>query len=125
MHRLSHCSVIPLFHDQIRSGGPVTITTTDMTRFLLSLDDAVDVIFEAVKTANRGETYIPRVPAAKVTDIADILIGELLNLVAVLAMLILRNLMILFHFFEGFVPFPAHIADGNTRMLGIFVRDLG
>ena len=72
----SRGSVIPLFHDQIRSGGPVTITTTDMTRFLLSLDDAVDIIFEAVKTANRGETYIPRVPSAKVTDIADILIGD-------------------------------------------------
>jgi UDP-glucose 4-epimerase len=72
----SRGSVIPLFHDQIRSGGPVTITTADMTRFLLSLDDAVDVIFEAVKTANRGETYIPRVPAAKVTDIAEILIGD-------------------------------------------------
>ncbi len=72
----SRGSVIPLFHDQIRSGGPVTITTTDMTRFLLSLDDAVDVIFEAVKTANRGETYIPRVPAAKVTDIASVLIGD-------------------------------------------------
>src|SRR5690349_15719228 len=69
----SRGSVIPLFHDQIRSGGPVTITTADMTRFLLSLDDAVDVIFAAVKTANRGETYIPRVPAAKVTDIAEIL----------------------------------------------------
>jgi FlaA1/EpsC-like NDP-sugar epimerase len=72
----SRGSVIPLFHEQIRSGGPVTITTTDMTRFLLSLDDAVDVIFAAVKTANRGETYIPRVPAAKVTDIAEILIGD-------------------------------------------------
>jgi UDP-glucose 4-epimerase len=72
----SRGSVIPLFHDQIRSGGPVTITTADMTRFLLSLDDAVDVIFEAVKTGNRGETYIPRVPAAKVTDIAEILIGD-------------------------------------------------
>jgi UDP-glucose 4-epimerase len=72
----SRGSVIPLFHDQIRSGGPVTITTADMTRFLLSLDDAVDVIFEAVKTGKRGETYIPRVPAAKVTDIAEILIGN-------------------------------------------------
>jgi len=72
----SRGSVIPLFHDQIRNGGPVTITTSDMTRFLLSLDDAVDVIFAAVKTANRGETYIPRVPAARVTDIAEILIGD-------------------------------------------------
>ncbi len=72
----SRGSVIPLFHDQIRSGGPVTITTTDMTRFLLSLDQAVDTIFAAVKGAGRGETYIPRVPSARVIDIAEALIGE-------------------------------------------------
>lgn len=71
----SRGSVIPLFHDQILNGGPVTITTTDMTRFLLSLDQAVDTIFEAVTYAYRGETYIPRVPSAKVTDIAAALIG--------------------------------------------------
>lgn len=71
----SRGSVIPLFHEQIRTGGPVTITTTDMTRFLLSLDDAVDVIFAAVKGAERGETYVPRAPSAKVTDVAATLIG--------------------------------------------------
>ncbi len=63
----SRGSVIPLFHDQIRSGGPVTITTTDMTRFLLSLDEAVDTIFAAVRDGYRGETYIPRVPSAQAT----------------------------------------------------------
>jgi UDP-glucose 4-epimerase len=73
----SRGSVIPLFHEQIRSGGPVTITTTDMTRFLLSLDEAVDTIFTALKEANRGETYIPHVPSARVVDIADVLIGDL------------------------------------------------
>lgn len=72
----SRGSVIPLFHEQIRSGGPVTITTTDMTRFLLSLDQAVDTIFAALKGANRGETYIPRVPSAKMVDIAQALIGD-------------------------------------------------
>lgn len=72
----SRGSVIPLFISQIRSGGPVTITTDEMTRFLLSLNDAVDVIFAAVKNAGRGETYIPRVPAARVTDIAKALIGN-------------------------------------------------
>src|SRR5579863_7202454 len=72
----SRGSVIPLFHDQIRSGGPVTITTTDMTRFLLSLDDAVDVILAAVQTGSPGETYIPRVPSAQVTHIAKALIGN-------------------------------------------------
>ena len=72
----SRGSVIPLFHDQIRNGGPVTITTPDMTRFLLSLDQAVDTIFAAYKEAKRGETYIPRVPSARVVDIATALIGE-------------------------------------------------
>ena len=72
----SRGSVIPLFHGQIRAGGPVTITTREMTRFLLSLDDAVNVIFSCVRSANAGETYIPHVPSARVTDIADILIGK-------------------------------------------------
>ena len=72
----SRGSVIPLFHEQVKSGGPVTITTPEMTRFLLSLDQAVDTIFAAYKGANRGETYIPRVPSAKVTDIAATLIGN-------------------------------------------------
>jgi UDP-glucose 4-epimerase len=72
----SRGSVIPLFHEQIRRGGPVTITTTDMTRFLLSLEQAVDTIFAAMRGAKPGETYIPRVPSARVTDIAAALIGE-------------------------------------------------
>ncbi|GAG11867.1 unnamed protein product, partial [marine sediment metagenome] len=72
----SRGSVIPLFLEQIRSGGPVTLTTTEMTRFLLTLDYAVDIIFEAVKEALPGQTFIPKVPSAKVADIADILIGD-------------------------------------------------
>src|SRR5438552_13520269 len=65
----SRGSVIPLFHDQIRNGGPVTITAPEMTRFLLSLDDAVDTVFAAVKEARRGETYIPRAPSATVINL--------------------------------------------------------
>lgn len=72
----SRGSVIPLFHEQIRRGGPVTITTTDMTRFLLSLEQAVDTIFAAVRGGRPGETYIPRVPSALVTDIAAALVGD-------------------------------------------------
>jgi UDP-glucose 4-epimerase len=72
----SRGSVIPLFHSQIRAGGPVTITTEDMTRFLLSIDQAVDTIVAAVRHGRRGETYIPRIPAAKVIDIARALIGD-------------------------------------------------
>jgi UDP-glucose 4-epimerase len=72
----SRGSVIPLFLDQIRHGGPVTITSPTMTRFLLSLNQAVDVIFAAVRGAKVGETYVPRVPAARVVDIAAALIGS-------------------------------------------------
>jgi FlaA1/EpsC-like NDP-sugar epimerase len=72
----SRGSVIPLFHEQIRRGGPVTITTSDMTRFLLSLEQAVDTVFAAVREAQPGETYIPRVPSAKVTDVAQALLGD-------------------------------------------------
>jgi FlaA1/EpsC-like NDP-sugar epimerase len=72
----SRGSVIPLFHEQIKHGGPVTITDPEMTRFLLSLDEAVDLIFQAMRGAKRGETYIPRVPAARITDVAKALIGD-------------------------------------------------
>ena len=72
----SRGSVIPLFHEQIRRGGPVTITTPEMTRFLLSLDDAVDTIFAAVREGHPGDTYIPRAPAARMTDLARVLIGD-------------------------------------------------
>ena len=72
----SRGSVIPFFHEQIKAGGPVTLTSADMTRFLLSLREAVDTIFAAVKGAKAGETYIPRVRSALVKDIADILIED-------------------------------------------------
>jgi FlaA1/EpsC-like NDP-sugar epimerase len=72
----SRGSVIPLFHEQIKGGGPVTITTLEMTRFLLSLDQAVDAVFAAVCEAQRGETYIPRIPSARIVDVATVLIGN-------------------------------------------------
>jgi FlaA1/EpsC-like NDP-sugar epimerase len=72
----SRGSVIPLFHEQIRNGGPVTITGPEMTRFLLSLDQAVDTVFTALQEAKPGETYIPRVSSATVMQIAKALIGE-------------------------------------------------
>jgi UDP-glucose 4-epimerase len=72
----SRGSVIPLFHDQIRSGGPITITDSRMTRFLLTLDDAVDTTFEALRSALPGEIYIPAAPGARITDIAKALIGD-------------------------------------------------
>ena len=72
----SRGSVIPLFHEQIRNGGPVTVTVPEMTRFLLSLNQAVDTVFTALCEAKRGETYVPRVSSATMINIAKALIGK-------------------------------------------------
>ncbi len=72
----SRGSVIPLFHDQIRRGGPVTVTAPEMTRFLLSLSQAVDTVLEALRHAKPGETYVPDVPAATLVNVAKALIGD-------------------------------------------------
>jgi FlaA1/EpsC-like NDP-sugar epimerase len=72
----SRGSVVPLFLEQIRKGGPVTVTTPEMTRFLLSLDEAVDVIFAAMRSATAGEIYVPDVPSARIVDVAAALIGD-------------------------------------------------
>lgn len=71
----SRGSVIPLFHQQILNGGPVTITHPDMTRFLLSLNKAVDTVFAALRDAKPGETFVPRVPSASMLNVAKALIG--------------------------------------------------
>ncbi|OPY88073.1 MAG: UDP-glucose 4-epimerase [Syntrophaceae bacterium PtaU1.Bin231] len=72
----SRGSVIPLFHEQIRCGGPVTITIPEMTRFLLSLNQAVDTVFAALQNARPGETFVPNAPSASVLNIVRALIGD-------------------------------------------------
>lgn len=72
----SRGSVIPLFHEQIKNGGPVTVTVPEMTRFLLSLNQAVDAVFEALRGACAGEIYVPNAPAATMINIAKALIGD-------------------------------------------------
>jgi UDP-glucose 4-epimerase len=72
----SRGSVIPLFLDQIAGGGPVTVTVPEMTRFLLTLDTAVDTVFAALRTARAGETLVPRAPAATVMNVARALVGD-------------------------------------------------
>lgn len=70
----SRGSVIPLFHYQIRNGGPVTLTDPEMTRFLLSLDQAVDTVFAAIENALPGEIYVPIVPSVRIENVAKALI---------------------------------------------------
>lgn len=72
----SRGSIIPLFVEQVKNNQPITITLPEMTRFLLSLDRAVDTVFEAVRSNGRGQTFVPKVASAKITDVAKVLMGE-------------------------------------------------
>ena len=72
----SRGSIVPLFLEQIESGKAVTVTLPEMTRFLLTLDTAVDTVFGAVASGDRGDTYVPKVKAANISDVARALMGE-------------------------------------------------
>jgi len=72
----SRGSIIPLFVEQIQKNQALTVTLPEMTRFLLSLDKAVDTVFAAIRHGFRGETFVPKVLAAKITDVAKALMGE-------------------------------------------------
>ncbi len=72
----SRGSIIPLFVEQIENNQPITITLAEMTRFLLGLDCAVDTVFEAIRSNGRGETFVPKVASAKMTDVAKVLMGD-------------------------------------------------
>jgi FlaA1/EpsC-like NDP-sugar epimerase len=72
----SRGSIVPLFVEQIKNNRPVTVTLPEMTRFLLSLDRAVDTVLAALERGNAGETFVPKVPAAKIIDVAKALMGE-------------------------------------------------
>ena len=66
----SRGSVIPLFIDQIKSNNPITITNPDMTRFLMNLDEAVDLVKFAFEHANPGDLFIQKADASTIGDLA-------------------------------------------------------
>ena len=66
----SRGSVIPLFIQQIRDGKPITITDPNMTRFMMSLDSAVDLVLFAFQHAKGGETFVQKAPAATIETLA-------------------------------------------------------
>ncbi len=72
----SRGSVVPLFLDQIARGGPITITVKEMTRFLLTTEQAAKTIFDAIRYASPGEIYVPQVPSARITDVAEALMNK-------------------------------------------------
>lgn len=67
----SRGSVIPLFLDQIRSNKSITITDPNMTRFLMSLDESVDLVLYAFKHANPGDIFVQKAPASTIQDLAE------------------------------------------------------
>jgi UDP-N-acetylglucosamine 4,6-dehydratase len=69
----SRGSVIPLFIDQIRAGKPLTLTDPDMTRFLMSLDDSVDLVIHAFQHSEQGDIFVQKAPASTLGDLADAL----------------------------------------------------
>lgn len=74
----SRGSVIPLFIEQLKRGEDVTITSPKMTRFLMNLDEAVDLVLFAFKNANQGDLFIQKAPASTIEDLAKALV-EMFN----------------------------------------------
>ena len=67
----SRGSVIPLFVDQVRAGKPITLTDPSMTRFMMSLEDAVDLVLYAFEHARNGDLFVQKAPAATVQVLAQ------------------------------------------------------
>lgn len=69
----SRGSVMPLFIDLIKKGKPLTVTDPQMTRFMMSLEDSVNLVLYAFKHAKQGEIFVQKAPAATVADIATVM----------------------------------------------------
>lgn len=69
----SRGSVIPLFISQIKAGEPLTVTDPKMTRFLMSLEDSVDLVLHAFEYAKQGDIFVQKAPASTVADLAQAL----------------------------------------------------
>lgn len=69
----SRGSVIPLFIDQIKAGKPLTITDSDMTRYLMSLEDAVELVLFAFLNSNQGDIFVQKAPASTIGELAQAL----------------------------------------------------
>jgi len=74
----SRGSVIPLFVQQIKSGQPITVTNPNMTRFLMSLDEAIDLVLFAFEHAQSGDIFVQKAPACTIGDLAQA-IKEIFN----------------------------------------------
>ena len=73
----SRGSVVPLFRSQIEAGGPLTITDERMTRFWITLPEAVDLVMTALERSVGGEIFIPKIPSMRVTELAEAMAPDL------------------------------------------------
>ena len=73
----SRGSVVRVFAKQIQSGGPVTITHPDMTRFVVSIEGAIELVLRATQMARGGELFILKMPAINIKDLAEVMIEKL------------------------------------------------
>lgn len=73
----SRGSVIPIFREQIRNGGPVSLTDPLMTRFIMSIEQAVRLVIESAVQARGGEVFITKMPVIRIRDLAEVMIQEL------------------------------------------------
>jgi len=73
----SRGSVIPVFMQQIRKGGPVTLTDVRMTRFIMSITQAVRLVIDSASIAHGGEVFITKMPVIRIQDLAEVMIKEL------------------------------------------------
>ncbi len=73
----SRGSVVPLFQEQIKKGGPLTVTDPDMTRFIMSIPTAVELVLKVAEIAQGGETFIFKMAALRLGDLAEVMIEEL------------------------------------------------
>jgi FlaA1/EpsC-like NDP-sugar epimerase len=69
-------SVIPFFIEQIKAGGPITLTDVKMTRFFLTLGEAIELLFKASIDSIGGETFVMNMPACYIKDLAEVLMEE-------------------------------------------------
>jgi len=73
----SRGSVIPLFRRQIAQGGPLTLTDSRMTRFIMTLEEAVRLVMESTFLAQGGEVFVTKMPIVKIPDLAQVMVQEL------------------------------------------------
>lgn len=73
----SRGSVVPLFKRQIDAGGPVTLTDREMTRFIMTLEEAVRLVLQSAVIATGGEVFVTKMPIAKIEDIATHMVNEM------------------------------------------------